>query len=420
MALRGNLTDIALTEVFRLLAGGKKTGVLRLRAANGEGAVWFRCGDVFFAQSDRASGPLGSRLVAAGRISREDLARALDIRAAEPADGRRLGEVLVREGLISEQLLTAFVQQQIQDTVFDLLEWAEADFDWESADVPVEFDIGLSVSMENILMESARRLERWSSIHRRAPSMDVPFKMSVGPAAGTIDIALSPDEWRVLLCLDGVRTVTDVGSLLGLPEMDVARTVSGLYSAGLVDAVDEGAPEAVAPAAPAEVPVESPEPSERPFVPADAVVLPDAETIDDAWKPIQVADAEDADEYGVFDAPAVERQPMRGDVGPKVPVLHIDETFSIPVVVPASPPQAVPPASPAVENGAGDVVFAAGALGGGLGEELAAITGADRSRARLTLRGRGAEPSEHGGALHTDPSVDRATVLRVIERIQKL
>ena len=55
MALRGNLKDFSLPDVFQLVTFSRKTGVLRIKRADGaEGSVWFRDGDVFFAQSQLA------------------------------------------------------------------------------------------------------------------------------------------------------------------------------------------------------------------------------------------------------------------------------------------------------------------------------------------------------------------------------
>ena len=59
MALSGNLSDFSIPDVFRLVSLSGKTGVLHLAAPGAEGSVWFRAGQVFFAQSDRRKGLLG-------------------------------------------------------------------------------------------------------------------------------------------------------------------------------------------------------------------------------------------------------------------------------------------------------------------------------------------------------------------------
>ncbi|MDI6712993.1 MAG: DUF4388 domain-containing protein, partial [Anaerosomatales bacterium] len=175
MALRGNLKDFSLPDVFQLVQLSKKTGVLRIKRADAEGSIWFRDGEVFFAQSDWNREPLGQRLVNAGRITPSALAKAIEIRSREPEGGRRLGQILVDEGYVTQPVLEAFVQEQIQDTIFDLMRWDEGEFDFEILPAVVEEDIGLSVSIENIVMEGSRRIEEWNRIKKKVPSMDMVF-----------------------------------------------------------------------------------------------------------------------------------------------------------------------------------------------------------------------------------------------------
>src|SRR5450759_2946519 len=241
MALRGNLRDFSLPDVFQLVTLSRKTGVLRIRRSDAEGSVWFRDGEVFFAQSNWHHEPLGTRMVSAGKIAPSGLARALEVQKAEPSeDGRRLGQILVDEGYVTEKVLEAFVQEQIQDTIFDLFRWDEGDFDFEPLpEFPVEEDIGLSVSIENIVMEGSRRLEEWNRIKKKIPSMDLVFKMATAPGEGTFDISLKPAEWNLLLKTDGTRSVAQLARETGHTDFEVARVVYGLFSAGLLEVASD-------------------------------------------------------------------------------------------------------------------------------------------------------------------------------------
>lgn len=235
MALRGNLKDFSLPDVFQLVQLSGKTGVLRIVGPDAEGSIWFRDGNVFFAQSNWRREQLGERLVAAQRITPAALARALDLRAAEPEGGRRLGEILVNEGYITQQVLESFVQEQIQDTIFDLMRWDEGDFDFEVLPEVVHEDIGLAVSVENIVMEGSRRLEEWQRIKKKVPSTDMVFKMATAPGEGTFEISLKPIEWALLLLIDGTRSVRELATATRSTDFEVARVIYGLFSAGLLE-----------------------------------------------------------------------------------------------------------------------------------------------------------------------------------------
>jgi hypothetical protein len=242
MALRGNLRDFSLPDVFQLVTLSGKTGVLRIKRDDAEGSVWFRDGEIFFAQSDWHREPLGTRLVAAGKITPSALSKALEVQKGEGADGRRLGQILQDEGYITDKVLEAFVQEQIQDTIFDLFRWDSGDFDFEQLESPPVEDIGLSVSIENVVMEGSRRLEEWNRIKKKIPSMGIVFKMATAPGEGTFDISLKPAEWNLLLKVDGTRSVEELARDFDRTDFEVARVIYGLFSAGLLEvATDEEA-----------------------------------------------------------------------------------------------------------------------------------------------------------------------------------
>jgi len=239
MALRGNLKDFSLPDVFQLVQLSGKTGVLRIAGADAEGSIWFREGEVFFAQSNWRRDRLGERLVAAQRITPAALERALELHAAEGPSGRRLGEILVAQGYITHQVLETFVAEQIQDTIFDLMRWDDGDFDFEVLPELAHEDIGLSVSVENIVMEGSRRLEEWQRIKKKVPSMDMVFKMATAPGEGTFEISLKPAEWTLLLLVDGTRSVRELAIETQSTDFDVARVIYGLFSAGLLEVTQE-------------------------------------------------------------------------------------------------------------------------------------------------------------------------------------
>ncbi|MHB1016457.1 MAG: DUF4388 domain-containing protein [Coriobacteriia bacterium] len=234
MALRGNLKDFSLPDVFQLVQLSGKTGVLRIVRPDTEGSIWFRDGDVFFAQSNWRHELLGERLVSAQRITPAALKRALEIHTSE-GGSRRLGEILVGEGYITQQVLETFVQEQIEDTIFDIMRWDEGDFDFETLPDVVHEDIGLSVSVENIVMEGSRRLEEWNRIKKKVPSADMVFKMATAPGEGTFEISLKPIEWNLLLLIDGTRSVRDLALDVRSTDFEVARVIYGLFSAGLLE-----------------------------------------------------------------------------------------------------------------------------------------------------------------------------------------
>lgn len=242
MALQGNLKDFSLSDVFRLLATGEKTGTLHIkRGDSAEGKVCFQEGRVFFATSNWNRESLGKRLVKAGIITEKQLKQALGLQKIQRKDKtqRRLGAILIDEGYIDGKVLESFIQEQIHDTLFDLFRWEEGDIDFQVDEVPEGEDIGISVSVENIIMEGARRLELWNRIRKKIPSMAAKFRMADTPADKSVEIHLKPREWMLLCYMHGDKTVADLVEATGYNDFEVSKILYGMHAAGLVESVGE-------------------------------------------------------------------------------------------------------------------------------------------------------------------------------------
>lgn len=230
--LSGSLESFALPDIFRLMAWNKQTGGLKIARESGEGTIYFRDGEVYFASSSLTREFLGQRLVNAKLITQGQLLRILD--EQKRTGTGRLGELLVDKGVISKELLDTFIKEQIQDAIFNLLQWDIGGFSFDEGETSPQ-EIGLSVSVENLIMESSRRLEEWEVIRRKLPSLDVVVRMSPTPPDDSVEINIKPDEWTLLVLADGVRSVRDIAAATERSEFDACKIIYGLVTAGLLD-----------------------------------------------------------------------------------------------------------------------------------------------------------------------------------------
>ena len=87
-------------------------------------------------------------------------------------------------------------------------------------------------------MEAARRIDEWARIEARIPHLGVVAQLVPPDAGGTTRLDLLPAEWQLLAAVDGLRDVRALAEAVGRSEFDVARTVFGLASAGVVKLED--------------------------------------------------------------------------------------------------------------------------------------------------------------------------------------
>jgi len=236
MALKGSLKDFSLPDLFQLLNFGKKNGTLNLIRGQARGYICFRNGEVFFATTNWKRQSLGMKLLGAGIITRAQLEEALELQKTT-ARGQRLGQLLIRLGYITKEQLEVFVEEQIQDAVFEMLRWTDGEFEFQPGVVFPEEDIGLSISTEELIMEGSRRLDEWNRIEKKIPNLDAVFKMTSMQGREAAQISLTPEEWMVLTHVDGEKTVRQIVEKTGMSTLHTCKILYGLISSGLLENV---------------------------------------------------------------------------------------------------------------------------------------------------------------------------------------
>lgn len=235
MAIEGPLRELGIHDVFQLLDLSRKTGLLRVTSElrQNEGKVYFEGGAVVFAEIRSNPHPLGALLVRAGKIDEADLSRARELQLR--GDQRRLGRILVGIGAITERELERQVQRQIEEVIFELMNWREGYFsfgDEPLKDAPT--DLLVRIPTEALLMEGARRIDEWSRIERRIPHLGMVPELALDQSGGEGALDLLPPEWEVLVAIDGARDLRAIAATLGRSEFETAKTVFGLESAAVV------------------------------------------------------------------------------------------------------------------------------------------------------------------------------------------
>jgi hypothetical protein len=246
MAIEGPLKELGIHDVFHLLDLGSETGELTVtsRLRRNEGTIYFEEGAVVHAVIGSNPHPLGEVLLRAGRIGEADLQRARGMQ--HRGDSRRLGEILVDIGALSQEDLDRYVQQQIAEVVFEIMSWREGYFtflDGALEGLPVEAKVRLPGS--SLLLEAARRIEEWSRIAAKIPHLGLVPELAPPTRAETGRLELLSIEWEILAAADGERDLRDISTAVRRSEFDVARAVFGLASAGVLVLEERPSPDGV-------------------------------------------------------------------------------------------------------------------------------------------------------------------------------
>lgn len=185
--LTGTLDDFTLPDVLRLIAAARRTGGLVVARDGGAGDLYFRDGIV-------------SRAVP--RYER---------RSEAPSPDRA-----------------------VEDLTFDLMRWDRGDFTWTPGAPPPGPEA--SVGVDELLDGVSRRLDELAEIQTLVPSGEAVPAMAPQPPEGAVQINIAPAEWRVLVLVDGSRTVHEIAGAAGLEDLEAMKLLYGLAAAGLVTA----------------------------------------------------------------------------------------------------------------------------------------------------------------------------------------
>jgi tetratricopeptide (TPR) repeat protein len=230
MAIEGPLKELPIQDVLQMLDLARKTGVLSVRSQRmrDEAVLHIVDGELVFAGRRKSMRLLGQQLLREGKLTHQELDRALELQRKDPK--QRLGAILVEVGMIDQSELERQLRFQIEETVYDLLAWDEGYFRFEENENTPQSPV--RVRVDSLLMEGARRLDEWTRLESRVPGPEaVPVLASAEGTGSLID--LRPEEWEILAEIDGERDLRHIASDVGRSVFDVAKIVYSLDSLGV-------------------------------------------------------------------------------------------------------------------------------------------------------------------------------------------
>lgn len=234
MAIKGSLKEASLPDVIQLLFLGRRTGCLALADQHNFGTIYLDEGLIVYASIVNRRDRLGDILVRNGRITPEQLQKAIETQDDDRQ--HKLGEILVNLGTLSRTELEDYMRLQIEEAVYYLFTWTSGTFNFEAGVRPEREDFLVRISPEALLLEGARRVDEWSLIEKKIPSFDLIFSVDQQHIAQSTP-TLSAEQQRLLPLIDGTRDVRQLIDESGLVEFEVGKALFGLITAGFAHRV---------------------------------------------------------------------------------------------------------------------------------------------------------------------------------------
>jgi len=238
MRLEGTLAETDFLDLVQELHTAHWTGLMTLTRQGVGRSVTVQEGRLVFASSSSPDDRLGELLLRRKRLTLRQLLDA----AKSIAPGKRLGTILVEQGILEPKELVKAVVDHTQEIIYGVFQWTEGRYRLQEGQVPSEA-ITLNIRTPELIRDGIRRIEAWSRIDRGVGGLAARYVMCPEARALLAQIpALSADE-RALV--EGFAQPRDVeaaclGSNLG--DFEACRLVWAFRVMGALQRLDAPPP----------------------------------------------------------------------------------------------------------------------------------------------------------------------------------
>jgi len=237
LGFNGDLTTFDVFDLLAWIQSRRRSGLLVMSRLSTRKRLSFREGAMQWSSSNDPRETLGQALVRERVIDEEALFTAL---LKQETDTRRLGQILIGDGLLTEEQLMKTLRGNSEALLYDLFLWPDGRFEFldDAASQPSPSD--LRIDLKIILDEGRHRRERWRELRERFPTTEMTFRVLKDPAT-----VQNPARRQILTLAEKGKTLSAISLESRRAQYDTTLLVAGLCDEGLmvVDHIEAGVAE---------------------------------------------------------------------------------------------------------------------------------------------------------------------------------
>lgn len=236
----GTLGPGKVPELLKRCADLPKPVILKINKGSSEKLIYFAGGQVSAAytyNTNAESGgrwnKLGSLLVRENLITDEERDQGMALVLKEPE--LRLGEALLKLGLIDLQGLRHALTRQAKLSIFSLILFPEGNYQIldEASSLPAEESISLEVI--SLIREASHHQSEWRAIRQTLPNLNKKLQFSAVGQEKLEKVNLAPQQQTTLALIDGKRTINDLCAESSMLDYEVYRFLYLMVKTGVLE-----------------------------------------------------------------------------------------------------------------------------------------------------------------------------------------
>ena len=167
MSLRGSLATMSIAEILQFLENARKTGRLVVGRGNISKQIFSEQGVIVGSITNDPKEYFGQFLLHYGKVEEAQLRSALEVHRHSK---ERLGRVLTKLGILSEQEVAEMLRMRALELIYELFLWDQAEFEFEDH-VPLPEDlIRVEIRPALVMIEGTVRADEWRRYRQQIPS----------------------------------------------------------------------------------------------------------------------------------------------------------------------------------------------------------------------------------------------------------
>jgi hypothetical protein len=228
MAIHGTLATMSVSDLLQFLAVGKKTGTLKFSHAKVVKGIFFENGVIVGSSTNDPKEYLGQKLIHYGKLDEAQLQLAMQAQRARGTG--RLGQILINQGVLSEDEVMDVLKIRTLDIIYDLFIWKEAHFEFVVDDpLPADFT-RIDVEPTLVIMEGIYRADELARYRTLIPSDRTVMELGSG---WTSSLSLGKEIRQILYFVEKRMSVAEICYNMHAASFDVYAQLYDLVNKGL-------------------------------------------------------------------------------------------------------------------------------------------------------------------------------------------
>ena len=203
---RETLEDTALSEMLSTIYRHKVPGLIEISRDDVIKRIYINEGNVVHAASTDRADRLGAHLYRLGKLTRKQLVETMRHRETS---GKRHGQLLIEEGLLSPGELYDAIRSQMESIVWSLFAWQRGEVTFRIGEFHESIMIKIHLPMRQVIVRGIKQVPDIKALVSRLGKKSTVFRPSYS-MEDLIEVALNREEYQLLCLVDGKRRLYDL------------------------------------------------------------------------------------------------------------------------------------------------------------------------------------------------------------------